>query len=512
MDVRETARAFVADTFVALRKEFVIPTPVFHPYVRVGRDYFGDTIRAVPAYDELENQLNDLYPHRFSEPLSRRHAEFASTYIFSFLEACIARCGRLGYHDRGDHFDPNNEAVSESVDELIAVLDSTSYEVVCCRFVAHLATEDAAEIALGDITVAPEAAGSAGLTARIANEIAGAWGAFNREDPRAYDLPHALLMTRERTDDQEPYEVARRLSSKLERFLLLARLFSAGTVYSLFEVSGVTTLVGRMNPSMTEFRGGPSVVRRAVWLSERHAPAFEAIGELVEQADVKRQGMVATSFDMALGKFNASHSQRNSYEDLVDLATALEAILTGEERESEGLTLRLRSRAAALLAAEGDPARDVFADIGLLYGLRSKLVHGGQIKESDLIGDLGKISAMPTGEPDHAFGVAIGRAVDRMRDLVRRAILARLCLAAGPGPLWPFSRSTAVDAELSDDETRARWRARWHEELASLGIEEAAQRPPRALDFLTPYEQEEQARRRPTATPTIEPGGAKDQP
>jgi len=89
-ETAETARAFVAGAFDALRKEFVIPTPVFHPYVQVGRDYFGDTIRSVPAYHDLETRLDQLYPHRFAEPLKRRHAEFASGYIFSFLEACIA--------------------------------------------------------------------------------------------------------------------------------------------------------------------------------------------------------------------------------------------------------------------------------------------------------------------------------------------------------------------------------------------------------------------------------------
>lgn len=497
MDLRETARAFVAGAFDGLRTEFVIPTPIFHPYVQVGRDYFGDTIRAVPAYEELERQLNDLYPHRFGEPLERRRAEFASSYIFSFLEACIARCGRLGYDDEQDHFDPNNDAVSDSVDELIAVLDSPAYEAVCCRFVSHLATENMTEITLGDITVVPERRGFRGLTARIAHEIAGGWRAFNREDPRPYDPPHALLIIRNRTDDPDPYEVADQLSKKLDRFLLLARLFSAGTVRSLFEVRGMTTLVGRMNPSMTEFRGGWSMVRRTVWLSEQHAPAFAAIAELVERADVKREGMAATSFDAALGKFNASHHQGDPYEDLVDLATALEAILAGGERDSEGLTLRLRNRSAALLAGDGDPARAVFADVGLLYGLRSTLVHGGQIKQSELRRDIGKISTMPEGEAENQFGVAIGRAVDRMRDLVRRAILARLCLAAEPDPVWPFSGTTAVDAQLSDDETRAHWRAGWHNKLAALGIEEAAHPPPQAVDFLTPHEQEEQRRRRP---------------
>lgn len=135
-------------------------------------------------------------------------------------------------------------------------------------------------------------------------------------DPRPYDKPHALLIIRERTDDPEPYDVAQRLSNKLERFLLLGRLFSVGTVYSIFEVRGMTTLVSRMNPYMTEFRGSRTLVRRTVWLDQQHAAAFEAIGALVDKADVKREGMAATSFDVALAKFNRAHHQENPYEDL----------------------------------------------------------------------------------------------------------------------------------------------------------------------------------------------------
>lgn len=499
MDVRETARAFVAGAFEELRKEFVVPTPIFHPYVRAGRDYFGDTVRRVPAYRELEKQLDALYPQRFSEPLKRGPgAEFASTYIFDFLEAAVARCGRLAYRDEQDHFDPGSGAVSETIDELFAVLDSPDYEVVCCRFVSHIATEDDREITLGDITVVPEPPGFGGLNERIAREIAGGWSAFNRDDPRPFDKPHALLIVRERTDDPEPYKVGERLSGKLERFLLLARLFSAGTVYSMYEVRGMTTLVSRMNPYMTEFRGSRTLVRRTVWLNEQHAAAFDAIGELLDKADVKREGMVATSFDVALGKFNGSHHQANPYETLVDLATALEAILAGGETETEALTLRLRNRAAALLATDNDPAQAIFKDVGFLYGLRSKLVHGGEIKERDLRRDIGKISTMPEGEADDRFGVAIGYAVDRMRDLVRRSILARLCLAADPDPVWPFGVSVSVDALLSDDPARGEWRAKWHGKLDKLGVGAAAEPPPEAFDWLTPHEEEEQRRRQST--------------
>lgn len=154
--------------------------------------------------------------------------------------------------------------------------------------------------------------------------------------------------------------------------------------------------------------------------------------------------------------------QEDVYEDLVDLATALEAILAGGETDNEGLALRLRNRAAALLAADTDPARAIFGDVGLLYGLRSKLVHGGQIRVNDLKHDLRKLSTMPADAVDQRFGVALGYGGDRMRDLVRRAILARLCLTAAPNaegdadardPAWPFVGSTPVDPLLSDDAT-----------------------------------------------------------
>jgi hypothetical protein len=147
-----------------------------------------------------------------------------------------------------------------------------------------------------------------------------------------------------------------------------------------------------------------------------------------------------------------------------------------------------------LLATDYDPATAIFGDVDLLYGLRSKLVHGGQIKQRDLRRDLGKISTMPPGEAYDRFGVAIEYAVARMRDLVRRAVFARLCLAAEPDPVWPFTGSVPVDALLADDETRGRWRTSRHAMLASLGVEAAATPPRTAVDWLTPHEKDAQAR------------------
>jgi len=56
------------------------------------------------------------------------------------------------------------------------------------------------------------------------------------------------------------------------------------------------------------------------------------------------------------------------HEQLVDLATALEGALAGSD--TSDLTLRLRTRAAALLSTPNDPAAAIFKDTRALYGIR----------------------------------------------------------------------------------------------------------------------------------------------
>jgi hypothetical protein len=52
---------------------------------------------------------------------------------------------------------------------------------------------------------------------------------------------------------------------------------------------------------------------------------------LIDAAEVRRGGIVATLFDVVLATFNRSHSDDSPYEHLVDPATALEAALVGAE-------------------------------------------------------------------------------------------------------------------------------------------------------------------------------------
>jgi hypothetical protein len=190
--------------------------------------------------------------------------------------------------------------------------------------------------------------------------------------------------------------------------------------------------------------------------------------------------MVVTSFGMAIQRFQMSYHSYSWYDQIVDLATAFEASLSGKDKSD--VMLRLRTRSAALLATEREPAAVIFDDVGLFYNLRSTLVHGGELKERDLSKTVRAISTVPSDAP---FGLALGHAVDRLRDLVRRSLLARICLAGSEKPIWHLGQDDGVDSKLSDDSTRNEWRSAWRSQLDSIGALAAADRPRIAADFIS---------------------------
>ena len=108
----------------------------------------------------------------------------------------------------------------------------------------------------------------------------------------------------------------------------------------------------------------------------------------------------------------------------------------------------------------------IFADIGNFYKLRSALVHGGKLKKSRFEK---LISGLSTYQETDGGRTSMARAVDRMRDLVRRSLLARLALAEGTNAIWPLDGNTDVDLMLAEPSTRALWRNAWRESLELVG-------------------------------------------
>jgi hypothetical protein len=71
-------------------------------------------------------------------------------------------------------------------------------------------------------------------------------------------------------------------------------------------------------------------------------------------------------------------------------------------------------------------------------------------------------------------GIKTELLIDRCRDLVRRAILARLFLSQGQEPAWPLRGSKDLDKRLADDAERRRLRQLWRNGLKGIGLSEAA--------------------------------------
>jgi hypothetical protein len=477
--IRSAAARFLDAAFAALSEEHVLPTAHYHPHIRVGRDYFGDTIHALPEHHELERIFTNEFPERFSDEVALMQREFAASYIFNFLEGAVAHGTPRG------EFDSSSTASAEAIDELVKALESETCEVACCRVVSHITTAgDPVEVA--GVTVVPEHHGVRDFERLIGEWIPAGGSVFNRDPPFSHNPPNAMLVISDRGPNKDVYDVPPRLGNKLERFLLHARLLTGTTAQTFYEVAGPTSLVAPMSPYLSVAPANlDAQVCRVLRLDGSESPRFDAIARLVDEAAITREGMATTSFDTALRKFHASFLAGDPYDRVVDLATALEAALVSSKKDAEGLSLRLRSRAAALLSTDSDPAQAIFNDITQLYDLRSRLVHGGELTQKDLRKMVRSISTVPEDRVESMFAIALGFALDRLRDLVRRAILARIGLAAGDDPLWPLRGDTPVERHLADDDTRRAWRQRWRQVLEDAGIGDAVspQQPP--VDYLT---------------------------
>lgn len=237
--LKALAHDFIGAAFPVLTHQHVIPTSVFRSFVHVGRDYEGPDLLHQPEFTALESALQDAYPERFADPLKRRHAEFANGYIFSFLEATIARCAATGA------FEADSAPVSKTAAELITVLDTTEHTITCCRAVSHLTVAGEDPVRIGDVTIYPETS-FRDLLQRSWNLIPASPQAFTANEPFFHAPPHALLVTTAQGPCNEgPYDLGVRASAVIGQFMLLARLLHAGTHQSGWEVTGTPRAIAK---------------------------------------------------------------------------------------------------------------------------------------------------------------------------------------------------------------------------------------------------------------------------
>ena len=409
--------------------------------------------------------------------------DFANGYIFSFLESFVAEV-TLHWED----LVRDAPSFGRCLDSLISAVDADSWEVACCREVSNLTTATGEPLKFDDVTVIPLTAPPSGhrreAAHAIAQVISHAQSSYGRTSPDGWDPPHSIVVAR--VHSAEPFEAAKALSTQIERFLFVARLLHASTCDSLYEVQGETGLVRRFTPTLMRFRGSagslwaPSMLRRTTRLESQDVGRFAGLAGVITAAEGEPKGFMLSSFGMAKHKFQMSYHAHAWFEQIVDLSTAFEAALSGTDKTD--VLLRLKTRASALLATGKDPAGAIFKDVGLLYELRSRLIHGSGFSERGLDKAVRSITTVPD---DSLPGVAVDHAVDRLRDLVRRALLARLCLAACDPPLWNLDEDKGVDAQLADASTRDKWCSTWRDVLGSFDAHGSVDRPRTAARFVS---------------------------
>lgn len=107
-------------------------------------------------------------------------------------------------------------------------------------------------------------------------------------------------------------------------------------------------------------------------------------------------------------RFNAASDRRGHEDALVDLTVAAEALFLSDQQSDRGeLGFRLQLRAARMLRQTGRDQAEVSAIFKAAYGLRSKVVHGGQIPETLTV---------------RGSKVAAGQLIDQLVDLMRDAL------------------------------------------------------------------------------------------
>jgi Apea-like HEPN len=437
--------------------------PAAYPTVPITGTAAAKHLAGRPAFTQFSEMLRQMYPAWFAAPSGQDPHWFPDHLAFRFIEAAIAELT-----SRGETADTPNDAAEIALLNLVDYLDSGESRLACARRVSHLMTADRKELTIAEVTILEYRQFQE--TRQIAEVIPTAQSAYNGERPHSFAPPEATLVSY--TAGPDPFALARDAERPIDRLLLALRLLYGTTTADVYQVTGEVTSVCRYAATLEEIPHDfhPVPVRPAV-VSASTAGPVEKLLAVYNSIEHRTEKEVVHGLEMAVIKFTSSFAPRPWFEKIVDLATALEAALSGTDKAD--VTLRICTRAAIILQTDTDPAQAIFADVKALYDLRSSLVHGAIITQKQLEKWLTAVSTVPA-PGDGTPRMRNEQLIDRLRDLVRRSILMRLLLNSDGR--WPLRADPPpVDQLWTDPAVAEHWRSAWHEGAADLGAPEAAQ-------------------------------------
>jgi hypothetical protein len=306
--------------------------------------------------------------------------------------------------------------------------------------------------------------------------VPGSGHLIDRGDAFAFPGSTAVVSTQSR--GWRPEEAKRGDSeARISRFLRVTRLTTGSTVHALAAIWGSPAPVGPYPPYLRAFQhaGAMRMTHRPAELSGAPGVAIDRFLR-TQWGGIDRAVRTDSDLGLAMARFDqVSTDFGQSFLDrLLLIAIGLESALGGPDGSDVGL--RLRTRAAHLLGSDGDSADDVYDAVRLLYDVRSRIVHGDRDAVRTLLKSVPKLkTTVKSSLPGEQLDVVL----DRYRELLRRAITARIALGAGAQPPWPWAgRTPDIDRALIDQRRRRSMQAQVRSYWNSRGLESAVRPSP----------------------------------
>jgi hypothetical protein len=444
----------------------------------MARDYFGDMVRH--SHGPFVEALKDALPKRF-DTKRLMAIDYPWSYGSALLEAAVAAATLAG-----EPCDVGSPSVQATINELIAKIQavprSTVLRVVADIDVDHAAVQEGYQDPLGETI---EISGVRVIRVEnrpeqfIERELPSAGYEVERSQVFVHPGPASLFVaTAESMADSATRIVEAR--QRVVELITAIRLSTRSTAHAVIDVQGEPDRVRASHPIITPLPSwGFRFVHRPVTLSEKDASGLTDLVALLRSFGEDEAWI---TIRMALGRLGRSLDGLTPglVDQAVDLAIGLEAALAGTDKTEIGL--RLRTRAADILATDTDPPDAIYRDVKTLYELRSTVVHGGRMSEKQVIKALASVNATATAaSPAERYLLAL----DRWRDLLRRAILARIALATAT-VAWPAKttseKSLDIDELLLREDDRNAWRTHIREFWEQRGLPNALE-PPGAARF-----------------------------
>lgn len=474
--IREAARDALTRSFATLAEERVLPRPRYRPWIWMARDYFGHAVEG--SEGPLARALEAALPDRFKR--QGAHAiDFPWNYASALLEAAVAAATLAD-----EPYDIASPSIQATIDELIekvrAVPRSTVLRLVTDVDVEHSPVPEGYQDPLGETI---ECGGVRVVRVEneperfIERELPSAGYEVERSQAVVFPGPASLLAAKVElmADHETRVNEAR---TRVSHLIAAIRLATGSTVHALIDFEGDPGRVRWVSPSITPLRSwGFRFVHRPVTLSKTDVPGLSQLASLVGSWGDEANWVAVR---IALGRLGRSLDGRTPgiVDQVVDLAIGLEAALAGTDRTEIGL--RLRTRAAGILATDADPTDAIYRDVKTLYDLRSTFVHGGSLSGKATHKAIRSVTgAAVTRWPAEQYLLA----VDRWRDLLRRAILARIALTTAT-VTWTAGAKRGgrldVDELLLRENDRKAWRQHIRAFWAERGLADAPDPPPAA--------------------------------